>query len=372
VDKIDAHIPAVKPTVNDIARVAGVSLATVDRVLNGRSGVRARTIEKVNDAISQLGYVRDTAAASLARRRFYRLRFILPETAPEKANEFVVALRAELALQHTQQRHQRVSLETVSTPPFDVNAVVAALDAVDPSAVDGVAVFGPETPSIRDAVRRAKERGLAVVALVSDLPDAPLDHYVGIDNAAAGRTAAELMGRFVRQPGKVLVVTGSRLARDHLERRSGFDAVIGREYPDLAVLASLEGRDDPDLIRAMLPEIFARHGTIRGIYSSGAGNLGVIDYLETSGLAREVLFVAHELTATSRAALERGTIDAILSQDTGHLVRSAIRLLKARVDATPVDLRQERIRIDIYLRGNVPPRPVADPGPSDTKRETIT
>jgi LacI family transcriptional regulator len=53
-----------KPTVNDIAREAGVSLATVDRVLNARPGVRARTINAVNDAISRLGYVRDMAAAN--------------------------------------------------------------------------------------------------------------------------------------------------------------------------------------------------------------------------------------------------------------------------------------------------------------------
>jgi len=59
------HQEISKPTVNDIARVAGVSLATVDRVLNGRSGVRSLTIAKVNKAIDELGYVRDTAAANL-------------------------------------------------------------------------------------------------------------------------------------------------------------------------------------------------------------------------------------------------------------------------------------------------------------------
>ncbi len=58
-----------KPTVNDIARVAGVSLATVDRVLNQRPGVRRATIEKVNTAIATLGYVRDAAAAFIAALR---------------------------------------------------------------------------------------------------------------------------------------------------------------------------------------------------------------------------------------------------------------------------------------------------------------
>ena len=72
-----------------------MSLATVDRVLNARPGVRAVTIDKVNRAIAELGYVRDTAAANLARRRLYRLLFIMPET----TNEFIVALDKEIAAQ---------------------------------------------------------------------------------------------------------------------------------------------------------------------------------------------------------------------------------------------------------------------------------
>lgn len=339
-----------KPTVNDIARVAGVSLATVDRVLNMRPGVRHVTIEKVNQAIEQLGYVRDTAAANLARRRLYRLLFILPET----SNEFVVALQQAIAEQALKQHHQRTTIDSVSVPPFDPQAVVDTLDRLEPNATDGVAVFGPETPSVRDAVKRARAKGIAVVALVSDLPSSERHHFIGIDNIAAGRTAASLMGRFVRGPGRILVITGSRLARDHLERRTGFDAVMGEEFPDLDVVASIEGRDDPDLILKMLPDVFAAYPDIRGIYSSAAGNPGLIRFLETTGPHNDLVVIAHELTPASRGALNQGIFDAIISQDSGHLVRSAVRLLKATADQAPFDPTQERIRIDIYLRENMP------------------
>ena len=341
-----------KPTVNDIARVAGVSLATVDRVLNARPGVRRVTIEKVNSAIAELGYVRDTAAANLARRRVYRLLFVLPDS----DNEFVVALARELDKQTAPMALERTTTRKVLVPPFDPKAIVDVLDGLTLAEADGVAVFGPETPSVRDAVKRARARGVAVVALVSDLPSSDRDHFVGIDNVAAGRTAAQLMGRFVRGEGRILVITGSRLARDHLERRTGFDAVMAERYPGLDVVASIEGRDDPALIQKMLPEVFEAYPDLKGIYSSAAGNPGLIDFLKTTGRHDGLTVIAHELTDSSREALADGVFDALISQDTGHLIRSATRLLKATADKRPFDQTQERIRIDIYLNENIPPR----------------
>ncbi|MND98541.1 hypothetical protein D3C80_909000 [compost metagenome] len=69
--------------------------------------------------------------------------------------------------------------------------------------------------------------------------------------------------------------------------------------------------------------------------------------------ARPVV-VAHELTATTRAALSHDLIDAVLNQDAGHEVRSAIRVLKGKVEGLSVIAAQERIRIDIFLKDNMP------------------
>jgi len=340
-----------KPTVNDIARVAGVSLATVDRVLNERPGVRSVTIDKVHSAIAELGYIRDTAAANLARRRVYNLLFVLPDT----NNEFVLALRRQIREQAEKFANDRTQLSLALAAPFDAQDYACVLDRIDPSETDGVAIFSPETPSVRDAVKRMRDKGIAVVALVSDLPSSERDHFVGIDNVSAGRTAAQLMGRFTRRAGKILFITGSRFARDHLERRQGFDLVINEDFPDLEVVASFEGRDDPDLIYALLPEIFDNHPNICGIYSSAAGNEGLIRFLKDRGSAKDIVVIGHELTPFSQNALRDGYFDAVISQDSGHLVRSCARLLRATADSVPYNAAQERIRIDIYLKENMPP-----------------
>ncbi len=348
--KVGQETP-LNPTVNDIARVAKVSLATVDRVLNARPGVRQKTVEKVNRAIADLGYVRDTAAANLARGRVYRFLFILPAN----NNEFLSSLEEHIEDQAAVLKRERTQLSFLRVPAFDPMALSDTINSIDPSETDGVAVFGPETPSVRDSIARLRKSDVPVVSLVSDIPSADRNAYIGIDNVAAGRTAAQLMGRYIGpRKGSIVVLTGSMLARDHLERRLGFDEVMARDFPQLKVLASLEGRDDPDLIERLLPQAFRSASDIVGIYSSAAGNAGLIRFF-SDWEGETPIIIAHELTPLSRKALSSGLFDTVISQDAGHLIRSAVRIMRAHSDRIPINLTQERIRIDVYLKENLPP-----------------
>ncbi|WP_117195728.1 LacI family DNA-binding transcriptional regulator [Rhizobium terrae] len=345
-----------KPTVHDIAKIAGVSLATVDRVLNGRPGVRAVTRGKVEEAIASLGYVRDLAAANLAKSRTYPFVFILPEN----DNSFMIGLREEVLAAVVRSSTERTDIRIVNVPPFDPRALVAALNELLGEKPAGVAFVAIDAPEVREAAGRLTGAGIPIVTLVSDLPDSTRDHYAGIDNIAAGRTAGSLMGRFLSAPSTagqmrcVAVLAGSMLVRDHRERLEGFSAVIGDAYPDIHILPVLEGRDDPVLAETMIADALRRNQDIAGIYSLGAGNRGLIRAVQRAGIASRPLVIAHELTASTRAALIGDVIDAVLNQDAGHEVRSAIRVLKAKADGLPVLAAQERIRIDIFLKDNLP------------------
>ncbi|WP_099865501.1 LacI family DNA-binding transcriptional regulator [Pararhizobium haloflavum] len=340
-----------RPTVHDIAEAAGVSLATVDRVLNRRPGVRQSTIGRVEEAIARIGYVRDLAAANLAKRRIYPLVFILPEG----PNAFMRALEAAVLEAKTRSAIERTDIRLLTIPPFDAQALAQALDTLDLSELAGVALVATEAGAVREGVARLHDAGVPVVTLVSDLPNSRRDHYVGIDNVAAGRTAASLLGRFVGNcRGKIAVVAGSMLVRDHVERRMGFDQVMHAEFPALDVLPVLEGLDDGATVARVLAGCLEAHPDVVGVYSLGAGNRGMIEVLEARGVGRAISVVAHELSDHARKALTSGTIDAVINQDAGHEVRSAIRVMKARADGLPPVDDQERIRIDIFLRDNLP------------------
>ncbi|MGA1208951.1 MAG: LacI family DNA-binding transcriptional regulator [Gemmobacter sp.] len=338
-----------KPTVHDIAREAGVSLATVDRVLNARPGVREETIARVQAVVDRIGYVRDTFAANLARQRLYRFAFVLPEG----PGQFVGTLAEALAEAHASHVVDRVALRVMHVPTQDPEAVVRVLAELGEAGMDGVALMTPETPQVRDAVARLKADGLAVVAIASDLPSSMRDYFIGINNLAAGRTAGLLMGRFLRDAGEVLVVTNSMRSRDSLERRLGFDAVMAAEFPEHRILPSVESFDDPGRMAAIVREVMARRPAIRGVYSMGTGNTALLGALRASARPGDLVVIGHELTPTTRAALRSGEMSAVIAQNVGHLVRSALRIMRALCDQRPIFEAQEQIRIDLILRENI-------------------
>ncbi|MGO7371066.1 LacI family DNA-binding transcriptional regulator [Rhizobium ruizarguesonis] len=339
-----------RPTVHDIAAAAGVSLATVDRVLNQRPGVRHVTREKVETAIRELGYVRDVAAANLAKGRTYPLVFILPAS----DNSFMHGLNAEIRQAIVRSSAERTDIRTIEVPAFDPAALVSLLEGLSREKPCGIALVATDAPDVRAAVDRLVRERFPIVTLVSDLTGSLRHHYAGVDNIAAGRTAARLLGRFLGpRKGEIAVLAGSMLVRDHRERLAGFTAVIAEEFPDLAILPVLEGRDDPEVAHRLVADALGNAGII-GVYSLGAGNRGLIRALKEKAVDRVLTVIAHELTAHTRAALIDNTIDAILNQDAGHEVRSAIRVLKAKADGLAVIEAQERIRLDIFLKDNLP------------------
>ncbi len=343
-----------RATLSDVAREAGVSMATVDRVLNKRPGVHARTVGRVTDAVQRLNYRPDPAAARLARQRTHRVCFLLPSG----SNSFVAMLREQIADNRPWMEDHRIAAQAFDVDALEPQVLARRILELGATLVAGdtAVVMGMDHPRVRAAIDELVATGVGVITLVSDVPSSRRHAFVGIDNVAAGRTAATLTGRFcgARKGGEVGLIVGSMALRDHAERSFGFNQVMAAEHASVRILTPVEGRDDARRTERLAAELLAEHPRLVAIYSAGAGNRGIAAALEDSGRANEVVFVGHELTPDARRDLLSGTMDAVINQDAGHEVRSALRLALSRLTQEPVHADQERIRIDIYLKDNLP------------------
>ena len=344
---MDRSEGAAAPTTKDLARAAGVSRATVDRVLNGRHGVKPATVARVNAAIDELGFVRNLSAANLAKSRRYRFLFVLPRSGDQFLAEILRHIREARTIFAGDM--VRIGVERVDeNDPHGIAAYLATLSADD---LDGLAIMVPETPQVRDALARLEERGVRVLPFVADQSRM---EGVGIDDRAAGRTAGLLLARFAASTGAILVVTETMQSRDSLERRLGFDAILAERAPGLNPLPSLETYGAEDRARRIIPAAIARTGdAIVGAYLLSSEPRIPLAILAEANLPETSVIVAHERTPCTEAALREGRLDAVIAQNPGHLVRSAIRKLRALADGRDIYDSQERIRIEILLPTNL-------------------
>jgi LacI family transcriptional regulator len=142
--------------------------------------------------------------------------------------------------------------------------------------------------------------------------------------------------------------------RDHAERLRGFVDVLAEQRPELQVLPPRTGRDDDQASAGAAAALLAEHEDMIGLYAVGAGVVGAARALGEAGRSQDVVLVGHELTDAARPLLQDGAIAALINQDAGHEVRSAARVLLAHLTGEPILPEQERIRIEIFLRENLP------------------
>lgn len=284
-----------RPKVAEIAAKAGVSTATVDRVINGRGGVHQSTAAKVAGALREL--VNDHRVPPVrpgdAARPFD---VFLPADSGRSTEVLAEALAAVCA-------SHGVDVNVVPVERMNPIALARHLVECAHERSSGVAFQGVDHPVIRDATQELVRRNIPVVTLCSDVAGTDRLAYVGVDNRAAGRTSGLLMGRFCRGPGKLAVVWGGQLYRSHEERETGFRAVLRHGRPDLEIFEMVDGNDDADINFERFGEIIRKHPDLLGVYCVGGGQKGVAAALEDAGVAQSIVMIGHNFNDETKPFL---------------------------------------------------------------------
>ncbi len=344
-----ASSKAARPRLVDVAAAAGVGPATVDRVLHRRHGVRETTARRVVEAARALGYVDDVDAA-------------LVPAAP---------LRVVFLLPVGENRYIRLLADTVSFAaqhwaPFNVRCRVVAIDTFNPHALstmlmrhgprsDGVVTMALDDPSVRDAIAALAARGVPVVTVITDLAASARAAFIGLDNRAAGRTAAFLLGRFIgRHPADVALIAGSRSYSAHREREAGFLSLLADQARPLVVVGHHEGHDDPERNRRLTRDLLHRHPQLAGIYNLGGASDGIARALHEAGLRHRVVLIGHGLTPDTRALLIDGTMDAVITQSPQTMVLNCVRVFANLRERRDPLSGIEPVHTQVLFRENLP------------------
>jgi LacI family transcriptional regulator len=304
--------------VADIAAQSGLSRATVDRVLHGREGVRRETVAQVERAVAELDRQRSQVLLS---GKPVLLDLVMQ--APDRfAGSSRVALESAVRAWRPAVLRVRSHLQEQSDP----EQAADVLREVARRGSDGVVLKAPDHPAVVQAVADLYDAGIPVVTFVTDVAGSRRAAYVGVDNAAAGATAAYLVTEWAGTTGEVLVTLSSSSFRGEEERLAGFRATLNRLAPDRGVVEVTDTDGlDATMAEAVRAALAGRPG-VDSVYSVGGGNVATLAaFAELDRQPR--VFVAHDLDDDNRGLLRTRRVSAVLHHDLRADLRRACRLL---------------------------------------------
>ena len=205
-------------------------------------------------------------------------------------------------------------------------------------------------------MRSLSRRGIPVITLVTDVRDSGRAAYVGLDNAAAGATAAYLLAQFLDPRGSDVLVTLSRsLFFGERERVDAFSKTLAILSPGRRVhtIAETDGLDAT--MAALVGRALADCPGIEAVYSVGGGNRATVGAFAAAGRVCRA-FIAHDLDADNVDLLRAGALTVVLHHDLQADMRRAMRQVMRHHRLLPGAPTSVRANVEVVTPYNLPAR----------------
>ncbi len=338
-----------RPTIADLATAAGVSVATVDRVLNRRLPVSSDTAQRVVIAAESIGY----HATSLLKRRLVetplrRFGFLL-----QKRDNFYQAFGRDLvnATKDSKEVDGKPTLEFMDelVPSF----IARRLMEMAPR-VDAIGLVAMDHPQVNQAVETVVASGKPVFTLLSPISSTVCTGHFGLDARKCGRIAGWTIGHLAKSVGKIGILVGSHRYTNQEISEISFRAYMREHAPGFQLLEPIINLDDERIAYEAVTDMVARYPDLAAVYVSGGGQDGFIRALREITGRRRPVAVCNELTTTTRAALIDGTIDLALATPIHNLAQRLVAsMAKACAAADRPRLPPYLAPPDIFISENI-------------------
>ncbi|WP_067932627.1 LacI family DNA-binding transcriptional regulator [Alicyclobacillus kakegawensis] len=330
-------------TKKQIAEQTGLSLSTIDRVLNNRGHVKPETYRRVMEACRELNYQVNRSASLLSRKRDIMIGVVLftyPTFFWDQVERGVQKAYQELRDYGLQVEVMRID----NTPDVDVDRVQ---EVIDSGRFAGLALVASDDQFI-GIIDRCIDTGFPVVTLNTDAPASKRLFYVGCNYTRAGRLAAELLCKFVGRKGKVTLITDSWTSFQSHQKIQGFREALA-EYPHVRMVGPLkfELADAANTIQALADDL----RNVDGIYVSSS------ELVRIAKLKQEInpdaVLIGHDMNPEIYAHLQSGTITAVICQDPeaqGYL--TVTKLFHHIALSEDADGPEHITRLDVVVKEN--------------------
>jgi len=354
-----------RATVKEIARLAGVSIGTVDRVLHDRGEVSAETKARVHSIIATLGYEPNILARQLARNRTYTFRTILPR-ADQDSGYWSLCLAGIRRAEHDLAPYgTKVRVDEFDR--YDRASYRALLKDVVAEPCDGLLIAPVLPDDLLPALGRLGsapgEKGVGRVPYVffdCDADGASPVTAIGQNALRAGQLAGRMMSLLAKGPGPLVAVSAHAGDRHIGLRIGGFESFVKTEQSrtgatgrKVIVAECLELESAKDCDRA-LGKLVRGNADISGVLVANSSGHIVGDWLAARGIKGSCAVVSWDLVPANARALRDGKIDCVVSQRPAEQAREGLERLYKAVVRNEADSSPATIPLEVYFKENIP------------------
>jgi len=309
-------------TIADLAAAAGVSISTVDRLMNGRYPVSNETADLILATAERIGFYGATTIRSRLRTRGAHL--TLGVVLHQSYRPFYINLGRAIEEAAANYAHGNVRARIVFADDLSPDAIAANMLKVGAKA-DVVSVVAAQHPQISRAIDELAANGVPTIALISEHSAKGVVGFVGTDGVKLGRTAAWAFDRICQKPGKIGIIVGSHRYRCHEQNEIGFRSYLREHRPDLVLAEPVTNFEDREIAERTTLELLDREPDLLGIFMCGGAVSGVVAALRRACAPFSVPVVANEITDDRRKDLTDGYLTLVLA--------TSVRLMAERLVA---------------------------------------
>lgn len=295
-------------TIKEIAKRAGVSIGTVDRVLHQRGKVAPEKEEQIRQIIQELGYKPNCIGQGLAiRKKKLNYSFFIVDVV--KYPFFAKVMEgAKRKAESLKQYGIKVNFYVIDfeTPTLDLENFET----------DGLVLIGIDCIYIQNLVKWAQEREKPVVCYNVPLLDANYLAYVGCDYVQAGKLAAGLCALVSNCKGKIGIISeddGKVLS--FRQRVLGFRKEVKNKYPEMEIVGIYSPNISGENIREVVYRMLWEHPEVNTVYLINPGTYDACKVIHDTAQESNIKIITNDLVNQQIPLIENGLITATICQE---------------------------------------------------------
>lgn len=337
-----------KLTTKEIARLAGVSVGTVDRVIHNRGQVAQKTRDRIQAIINEHGYEPNLYARNLVKNQTYTVAAILPWSDP---NDYWhgVDQGIQKAIQDFKSRNLNILIENYSFA--HPQSMLSALRALQFEQLDGL-ILSPSTPDITlrfiEEIQQEKPE-LPFIFIDSHLPDMQPEAFFIQHAYDSGYLAARLIHYGVshlKDPRIVLLKDDTSNRRIVEDRMHGFQDFFKEHQSE----ARLEFLLREDISRHLMD---AEGWDIHGLFIPNSRAHRILESIPAQTLKQKPKIVGYDLTPPNLDYLRFGMIDFLINQNPEAQAYQAVNAFHKRLVLEQSIQQENYLPLEIITRENM-------------------